>query len=99
MTEAELARIEAEAQSRFKLHGLPHRASRRRVEARRQHRARHRRVAASPGRIRGRRIPHGLSEDARAVLEKGSAVSGVARWVEARESDEDAAAAWQILKE
>ena len=42
------------------------------------------------GGVRGGRIPDGLSEDARAVLEAGGAPDGT-NWVEAKDADDDAA--------
>ncbi len=52
---------------------------------------------APPGRLRGRRISHGLSEDAGAVLEERDDGAGDSAWVEARDADEDAAEALALI--
>ena len=72
MTEAELERIEAEANRRFKSLSLAHRSSRRRLEARRQHRSRHRLRIAPASCFCCCRVLDGLFEDACALLEEGS---------------------------
>ena len=51
------------------------------------------RVLASRGGVCRRRIPDGLSEDPRAVLEAGGRPSGKA-WIEAKEADDAAAERW-----
>ena len=70
--------------SRWPLLGVTviHRYGRHR--AGRGHRAGGHRVVASAGRLRGRRIPDGLSQDPRAVLEAGRACRGGKNWVDAK---------------
>ena len=74
MTEAEIARIVAEAGTRWPLTGVTviHRVGQ--AQAGRPHRPGGGGVAASSGRVPGLRIPDGLSQDPRALLEGRGAV-------------------------
>ena len=51
-------------------------------------------VEPSPGRLRSGRIPDGLSENPRAVLEAGGEADGGKTWVEAKTADDAAAERW-----
>ncbi len=76
MTESELARVEAEAGKRWPLQAslIVHRVGA--TETRRQHRSGGDRLGTSGGRLRRRRVPDGLPENERPVLEEGAG----ARW-------------------
>ena len=93
MTERELARVEAEAAQRWPLQAslIVHRVGTLKpgdnivlvVTA-----------SAHGGGLRRRRVPDGLPQDPRALLEEGDGADGTERWVEARDSDDRAAERW-----
>ena len=94
MTEKALAAIVDEAKSRWDIVDalVIHRVGA--LEARRPDRARRRHERASRRRVRRVRIHHGLSKTRAPFWKKEETPAG-ARWVEARASDDDAAARWQ----
>ena len=93
MTEKALAAIVGGGDGALRHRRRARRPSRRRARAGRSDRARRRHERASRRGVRRLPVHHGLPEDARAVLEEGATPQG-ARWVEARASDDDAAARW-----